>query len=55
MTRAPAAWAIWSAKIDTPPEPWTRTVSLAFSGPLTIRARHAVTPAVIRVAASAAL
>ena len=26
MTFAPAAWAIWSAKIETPPVPWTTTV-----------------------------
>ena len=53
MTVAPMALAICSAKMDTPPVPRTRTVSPAFSAPLTTRALHAVTPAVVSVAASA--
>ncbi len=52
MTVAPIAFAICSAKIETPPVPRTRTVSPAFNAPLTTRALHAVTPAVGRVAAS---
>ncbi len=38
--------------METPPVPSTRTLSPAFSAPLTTRARHAVTPAVVSVAAS---
>jgi hypothetical protein len=39
--------------METPPVPRTSTVSPAFSAPLTTRARQAVTPAVVSVAASA--
>ncbi len=53
ITVAPMARAICRAKMDTPPVPSTSTVSLAFSWPSTTRARQAVSPAVVRVAASA--
>jgi hypothetical protein len=32
MTVAPAAWAICSAKMETPPVPWTTTVCPGRSG-----------------------
>jgi hypothetical protein len=51
-TRAPIAFAIWSAKIETPPVPRASTVSPGLRPPLTTSARHAVSPAVVSVAAS---
>ena len=53
MTVAPMARAICNAKIETPPVPRTSTLSPTFRPPLTTRARQAVTPAVVRVAAAA--
>ena len=53
MTRAPAAFANCSANSDTPPVPWTSTVSPGFTCPYVTRPRHAVTPAQVSVAASA--
>src|SRR3546814_6298064 len=45
MTTAPIAFANCSAKMDTPPEPCTRTDCPANVGPSGTIARHAVTPA----------
>jgi hypothetical protein len=53
ITVAPIALAICSAKMDTPPVPNASTVSLALRPPSTTRARQAVRPAVVRLAASA--
>ena len=53
MTVAPIAFASWRAKIETPPVPSTSTTSPALSPPSTTRARQAVSPAVVSVAASA--
>ncbi|KEG39196.1 hypothetical protein DJ64_16560 [Streptomyces griseorubens] len=48
MTRAQAARASWSANSETPPHPWTRTVT---PGPTPSSAEYAVTVAQGRVAA----
>ncbi len=53
MTRAPMLLAICNAKMETPPVPSTSTVSPACKRPSTTRARQAVKPAVVSVAASA--
>ena len=53
ITTAPMARAICRAKIETPPVPSTSTMSPAFSWPSTTKARQAVSPAVVSVAASA--
>ncbi|MND08574.1 hypothetical protein D3C83_312950 [compost metagenome] len=53
ITVAPIALANCRAKMETPPVPWTSTVSPAFSPPLGTSARQAVTPAQVSVAASA--
>ena len=53
ITVAPIARAICSAKIDTPPVPSINMLSPTLRPPLTTRARQAVTPAVVRVAAAA--
>jgi hypothetical protein len=55
MTRAPIILANWSAKIDTPPVPWTSTVSPAFTPPRVTRAFHAVSAAQGNVAASSSV
>ena len=52
ITRAPAIFASWSAKIDTPPVPSVSTVSPARRILPCISAFHAVTPAHGSVAAS---
>jgi hypothetical protein len=54
MTRAPAALANWSANTETPPLPCTSTVSPGLMALSTNSARHAVSPAHVSVAASAA-
>src|SRR5258707_9440222 len=50
---APIIFAIWSAAIETPPVLSTKTVSPVLICPSPTSARHAVTPAVVMVAASA--
>ena len=52
ITRAPAARASWSPKIDTPPVPWTSTVSPARSCAASNSAWYAVTPAHGKLAAA---
>jgi len=42
MTVAPAAWAIWRAKMETPPVPWTTTVWPGKSGLREYNAFHAL-------------
>jgi len=54
ITRAPAALANCSAKIDTPPDPCTSTVEPGRIASSTNSARQAVSPAQVSVAASAA-
>jgi hypothetical protein len=50
---APIAFASRRAKTETPPVPSASTTSPALSPPSTTRARQAVSPAVVSVAASA--
>src|SRR5699024_12127704 len=50
---APMALAICRAVMETPPVPCTNTVSPAFSCPFTTKARQAVRPEVVIVAACA--
>lgn len=52
ITRAPIDSAICSAKMETPPVPSTSTVSPACRPASITRARQAVSPAVVSVAAS---
>ncbi len=52
MTVAPASFANWSAKRETPPVPWRRTVSPGLMPPLSTSAFQAVTAAQGKVAAS---
>src|SRR5580698_1184982 len=53
ITAAPAIFAICSAAMETPPVPSTKTLSPVLICPSPTRARQAVTPAVVTVAASA--
>lgn len=52
ITLAPIARTNCKAKIDTPPVPSTSTASPALRPPSTTSARQAVSPAVVKVAAS---
>jgi len=54
ITRAPAALANCNANTETPPLPCTSTVEPGCVTPSTNSARHAVSPAQVSVAASAA-
>src|SRR3546814_18059917 len=54
ITPAPAALANCNAKTDTPPLPWNNPVEPGRVTPSTNSARHAVSPAQVSVAASAA-
>ena len=55
ITRAPNIWANCSAKIETPPEPCTSTMSPALMLPISTSACQAVTPAQGSVAPSSKL